>query len=336
MLGCLLSKRTAILPRFLAVRRMSSFGDHCPLVISPAQLRQIQGDGVAVLDATWHMPNVPRNPHKEFIAKHIPGARFLGLDEVASPHDLGLKHMMPSGEVFAKYCGKAGITPSSHVVIYDSHGIFSSPRALFMFRAFGHDRSSILDGGLPAWEAHGGPVEAGEPSEIPETNYPVPTLNEDVIRSYEQIVTNTAFNPDDEPIAELVVDARPRGRYTGAQPEPRPGLSSGHMPFARSLPFTTLLDAHQYTPAGASEPVSYTTIKSNAGLHEALEKAVGPAYAEAVLKGERGAVASCGSGMTAGVIWLALKLMGAERVALYDESWTGYALREGSKIEKGE
>lgn len=143
-------------------------------------------------------------------------------------------------------------------------------------------------------------------------------------------------------------------RFTGSQPEPRPGLSSGHMPYAKSLPFTSFLETRQYTPEGATEPVSYTTVKSNAGLHEALEKAVGLAYAEAILKGERGVVASCGSGMTAGVIWLALKLMGAERVGLYDEvrpalivhvmswlnqslqSWTGYALREGSKIEKGE
>ena len=108
-------------------------------------------------------------------------------------------------------------------------------------------------------------------------------------------------------------------RFTGSQPEPRPGLSSGHMPYAKSLPFTSFLETRQYSPEGATEPVSYTTMKSNAGLHEALEKAVGPAYAEAILKGERGAVASCGSGMTAGVIWLALKLMGAERVGLYDE-----------------
>ncbi len=91
------------------------------------------------------------------------------------------------------------------------------------------------------------------------------------------------------------------------------------MPFSKSLPFTSLLETREYTPEGASSPVSYTTMKSNAGLHEALEKAVGAAYAQAILKGERGAVASCGSGMTAGVVWLALKLMGAERLALYDE-----------------
>lgn len=91
------------------------------------------------------------------------------------------------------------------------------------------------------------------------------------------------------------------------------------MPYAKSLPFSDLLEKRTYTPQNATEPVSYTTLKSSAGLHEALERAVGPAYAQAILKGERGVVASCGSGMTAGVIWLALKIIGAERVALYDE-----------------
>lgn len=108
-------------------------------------------------------------------------------------------------------------------------------------------------------------------------------------------------------------------RFTGTQPEPRPGLSSGHIPFSKSLPFTTLLDDHTYTADGASEPSSYTTLKSSEGLHKALETAVGPANASAVLKGERGVVASCGSGMSAGVIWLAMRMMGVERLALYDE-----------------
>lgn len=115
-------------------------------------------------------------------------------------------------------------------------------------------------------------------------------------------------------------------RFLGTQPEPRPGLSSGHMPFSKSLPFTALLDTHTYTPEGASEPATYTSLKSSEGLHQALEDAVGPTYAQKVLKGERGVVASCGSGMTAGVIWLALRLMGAERVALYDEVSTALLL----------
>ena len=123
MLPQILSKRaTTGLPRFLTGRLMSSFGDHCPLIISPAQLRKIQNEDVKVLDASWHMPNVPRDPKKEFLAKHLPGARFLDLDEVASPHELGLKHMMPPPELFAEYCGtylliiNTGVLPT--VVMY--------------------------------------------------------------------------------------------------------------------------------------------------------------------------------------------------------------------------
>lgn len=117
MLAHLLSKRTTtILPRFLAARTMSSFGDHCPLLLSPAQLRLIQHEDVAVLDASWHMPNVPRNAKEEFVAKHLPKARFLDLDEVASPHDLGLKHMMPPPELFAEYCGASVSTPNNLIL----------------------------------------------------------------------------------------------------------------------------------------------------------------------------------------------------------------------------
>ena len=135
MLAHLFSKRTAILPRVLT-RRMSTFGDHCPLLLSPTQLRDLLPSGdVTVVDASWHMPNVPRNARKEYVNKHIPGARYLDLDEVANPHDLGLKHMIPAGKIFADYCGMRsvfvrryvnnrlrqsasnGIAPSSHVVL---------------------------------------------------------------------------------------------------------------------------------------------------------------------------------------------------------------------------
>ena len=130
----------------------------------------------------------------------------------------------------------------------------------------------------------------------------------------------------------LTYDLQTAVSWLGTQPEPRPGLSSGHIPFSRSLPFSTLLDTHSYTPSGSSDPVSYTTLKSNEGLHQALNNAVGPAYAQAVLKGERGVVASCGSGMTAGVIWLALKSLGAERVALYDEVGANLAIPSRDEI----
>ncbi|PCH33442.1 Rhodanese-like protein [Wolfiporia cocos MD-104 SS10] len=345
----------------------SVFGDACPLAVTPAQLRRLAPASVALLDASWHMPTSPRRPAAEFVKLRIPGARFLDLDAVASPHELGLKHMMPAPEAFAQACESFGITPESHVVIYDTHGVFSSPRALFMFRAFGHDRSSILDGGLPAWLAHGCPTESGEPAPVEKTTYPVPKLDASVVRDYAQIVSNARADPLRDSLADIVLDARSEERYLGTAPEPRPGLSSGHIPYSFSLPFTALLDtqplslfsASATSPApsapDASAPADpqppslpiplaekYTTLKTTTRMHEAVRAALGDALAEEVLAGRRGAVASCGSGMTAGVVWLALKMLGmgeqgaGKGPAIYDESWTGYAMRPESPIVKGE
>ncbi|OBZ78842.1 3-mercaptopyruvate sulfurtransferase [Grifola frondosa] len=328
MLAHLLSRRTALLPRFLSTKATptSVFGDACPLVITTAQLKRTPKlpASVSFLDASWHMPNAPRNARKEFVEKHIPGARFLDLDEVASPSELGLKHMMPSPEVFAKACEGFGISPASHVVIYDTHGVFSSPRALFMFRAFGHNRSSILDGGLPAWEAHGCETESGEPAPAPETAYPPPQLDAQIIKSYEDMVANAALDPASDPSAFSVLDARSRGRFLGTDPEPRPGLSSGHIPHACSLPFTAFLQRNA-APGGTE----YTSLRSSSAIIAELQDALGAARAQEVLEGRRSVVASCGSGMTAGVLWLGMQLAGWS-------SWTGYAMREGSKIEKGQ
>lgn len=312
------------------------FGDNCPLLISPSQLRGLlPSDQVTILDASWHMPNSPRNARAEFFTKHLPGAKYLDLDEVASSHELGLKHMMPGGEVFAKACENFGITPSSHVILYDTNGIFSAPRALFMFRAFGHTRSSVLDGGLPAWEAHGGSMESGESSPVNKSKYPTPTLDESVIRDYARMVSNSACDLASGDDVELVVDARSNGRWLGADPEPRPGLSSGHIPHSFSLPFQEFLETNSYTPPSAVSSSTYTTYRSPEVLHISLQNALGPDNAKAVLEGKRSIVTSCGSGMTAGILWLGLKRMGVERVGLYDESWTGYAMRKESQIDTG-
>ncbi|KAG8709585.1 hypothetical protein FRC09_000580 [Ceratobasidium sp. 395] len=291
-----------------------------------------------LVDATWFMPNVARSGLKEWKLRRLPGARFLDLDLVAAPNELGLKHMMPSGKDFAKACEELGIEPGSHVVFYDTHGIFSSPRALYMFKSFGHEKASVLDGGMPRWEDEGFPIETGEPAQFRPTKYAVPKLNESAVRSYEQMTANTKLDPKSSN-AELVLDARPYRRFTGEDPEPRPELSSGHMPHSRSLPFNTLLQKNEK---------GYTTFLPEDKLKQAFESAVGE---EA--KG-RPIVASCGSGMTAGTIWLAGQLLNKPVLAIYDEvryydsndttsnndknpqSWTGYAKRPESVIVKGD
>ncbi|KAI0336039.1 Rhodanese-like protein [Cubamyces sp. BRFM 1775] len=329
------------------------FGDHCPLVLTPSQLHRLKEvhkdpqTDLVVLDASWHMPNSPRKGAAEFLQVHLPSARFLDLDEVASPHPLSLSHMMPHPQTFADACSRLGISPSTHVVIYDSHGVFSSPRALYMFRAFGHHRSSILDGGLPGWQAHGGDTEGGEAKVNARvgSRYPPPVLKSELVKNYDQIVANSEVDPAKEPGAFYVLDARAKGRFLGKDPEPRPGLSSGHMPYAISLPFNAFLETHTVPesiaskvvrPGGQEGPYTYTRLRSTQGLLTALEEALGPERTQEVLSGKRQVVTSCGSGMTAGILWLGLKLLGVERVGLYDESWMGYAMRPESKIVKEE
>ncbi|KAF8640712.1 hypothetical protein AX17_000365 [Amanita inopinata Kibby_2008] len=275
------------------------------------------------------MPNSPRNARHEFASRRLPSAQFLDLDEVASQHKLGLQHMMPTERVFADACERFGIEPSSHVVLYDAHGIFSSPRALFMFRSFGHRNSSIVDGGLPLWRLEGYPIEQGPTSHVAKTTYPTPTFNAQAVRSYEQIVANSTLNPATDHNAELILDARSKGRYLGSDPEPRPGLSSGHIPHSLSLPFSVFLKKHV-----SDDGTEYTTLLPPLEMRKALEDAVGVERANLIIKGDLPVVTSCGSGMTAGILWLGLRLLGVEKVGLYDESWTGYAMRNTSKIEK--
>ncbi|PPR01321.1 hypothetical protein CVT26_015402 [Gymnopilus dilepis] len=321
--------RVLLPPAFLASRRMSSVS--APLLLSPRQANELKSKDtpVAFLDTTWFMPNSPRNAKQEFTSKRIPGSHFLDLDEVASSHELGLKHMMPDKHTFAHACEKLGISPSTHVVLYDTHGVFSSPRALFMFRTFGHTNSSVLNGGLPGWVHDQLPVDTAAPSEPHPTTYPPPDLKEEAIRSYDQIVANSKYDPSTNPQSELVLDARPKGRFTGTDPEPRPGLSSGHIPHSVSLTFNLFLQKNKTV-----DGQEYTTFRPVEDIRKALSDAVGPEETERILQGKRQVVTSCGSGMTAGVLWLGLQLLGVERVGLYDESWTGYAMRPSSLIEK--
>ncbi|KLT40839.1 Rhodanese-like protein [Cutaneotrichosporon oleaginosum] len=287
------------------------------------------------------MPNSPRNPDEEYHSgPRIPGARRFNLDKIADldpkTNPLGLGHMLPSLETFRDAAGKLGITPHTHVVLYDSIGVFSAPRGLFTFKAFGHDKVSVLDGGLPAWIDEGGDVDEGPPEvDWKPVAYTSGALNKDMVKSYADMVASAAGG-------DIVLDARSPGRFAGTDPEPRPGLSSGHMPRARSLPFGELL-----VPVGDGHP--YTSYKTPAELRAVLVRAVGGEEAWAALLDqgadaaggavERQMVFSCGSGMTACVGWLAAQIVAQEEgrvvsAAVYDESWTGYASRPESKIVK--
>ncbi|PWN52182.1 Rhodanese-like protein [Violaceomyces palustris] len=314
-----------------------------PLVISPKALETLVSkrdaqNNLRFLDATWFMPNLTpkRDAIQEFqLGPRIPNARFWDVDEIATkgPEVRNLPHMMPSAEVFAKAASDHGISKDTHVVVYDIHGVFSSPRTAFTFKAFGHSKVSVLNGGLPAWKSAGLPLEKGEPKEVKRVDYPVPTLTDGIIRSYEEMLANSRIGSR----GQTVFDARARGRFDGTAPEPRAGLSSGHIPNSLSLPFSDLLKK-QATASGEE----YIVLKDQVELWRLLSDTVGGMEALEKLRqassgGELACTNTCGSGMTAAAIWLALQEVGVQS-SIYDESWTGWASREseGAPIEKSE
>ena len=303
-----------------------------PLLITPKQLaaRIASKQSLCILDATWflRMPNAPvRNAHAEYLqGPRVPGSLFWDVDAVATTGEsvMNLPHMMPSGSMFAEAAAAKGITSDTHVVVYDRHGIFSAPRTAFTFSAFGHRAVSVLDGGLPAWIAAGETLDSHALSADPvppKASYPVPTLESGRVRSFEEMLHNTTLGSN----AQVVVDARPQARFDGTAPEPRPDMASGHIPNSLSLPFSAVLDTHEL------DGRTYTTMKPQHELWKIVASILGEEGMEKVrhdgsAKGSVGVTFSCGSGMTACILWLALQQLGING-AIYDESWSGWGRR---------
>lgn len=254
-----------------------------------------------VLDCTKYLPNeAPLDGRTEFLKAHIPGARFLDLDEVADQDD-PLPHMVPTPARFAKVIGALGVGNGTRVVCYDQKGLHGSPRGWWLLRLFGHDKVAALDGGLPKWRAEGRATEAGAPNAPTPASF-VPDLNTHRLAGIGDVKRIVAGNET----GTMVLDARSKARFDGTAPEPRPGLPSGHMPGAVSLPFTELL-----APDG--------TMKDPAAL-----RAI---FAARGADGARRMVTSCGTGVTACVLALGALRAGLPEPAVYDGSWTEWASR---------
>ncbi|KAI8060849.1 Rhodanese-like domain-containing protein [Gongronella butleri] len=269
-------------------------------------------DKVKVLDSSWHMPNANRDPFQEFLAKRIDGARFFGIDTIKDT-TVDLPHMLPTPEVFAQAVGDLGISNEDHVVVYDSVGTFSAARVYWTFKAFGHQGPvSILNGGLPAWERGGHAVVGGPVAAIERASYAVPTLQKDLVRDYATMLQHAKAAQAGNSTPQIL-DARALARFTGEAPEPRPGLSSGHMPGSICVPFQEVANAQgQY--------------KSDDELR-ALFESKGVDLTKPI-------ITSCGSGITASVLYVALERAGAKQVAVYDGSWTEYADKSDAIIVK--
>jgi thiosulfate/3-mercaptopyruvate sulfurtransferase len=261
---------------------------------------------VKILDATFKLPGVLPLPKDDYLAAHIPGAVFFDVDAV-SDHANPLPHMFPSAEQFGRDVGALGISNADTVVIYDAGGWVAAPRAWWMFLAFGHRDVRILDGGLKKWRAEGRAVDAGEATAKPATFKAGYDARR--VRSIEQMISNVASR------AEQVIDARPTDRFEGRVAEPRPGIRSGHIPGALSVPYGTLFDAE----TGTMKPL------------EDLRKA----FAGAGVDTAKPIVTSCGSGVSAGVLTLALYRLGVENTALYDGSWSEWGKADGPPVATG-
>ncbi|MCO5156147.1 MAG: 3-mercaptopyruvate sulfurtransferase [Aquamicrobium sp.] len=275
-----------------------------PLIASEELAALLRRGGVVVLDATFTMPGAAPDAAALYAQRHIPGAIRFDVDAVAD-RSSDLPHMLPSAEEFAEAVGAMGISNDSHVVIYDTPGLMSAGRAWWMFRTMGHEKVQVLDGGLRHWQAQGREVTSVVPD--PEPARYRARLDAAAVRNKAQLLANLAS------AAEQVIDARSADRFHARVPEPRPELRAGHIPGSLNLPFDRLTD-----PATGR-------------LRPADE--IRALFAGAGLRDDRPVVTSCGSGVTAGVLFLALALIGRTDVALYDGSWTEWGRPGDTPVE---
>lgn len=276
-----------------------------PPFVTTAWLAGRLGDpDIQIIDGSWYLPTQGRNARKEYEAGHLPGAIFFDIDAVAD-HSSRLPHMLPDEGSFGKQVGALGIASDKTLVVYDGAGLFSAPRVWWTLRLFGAKDVRILDGGLPSWRAEGLALETGVPEIAPATFVSSITsgLVADIGAVREALASAEA----------QVVDARPAPRFRGEAPEPRPGLRSGHMPGSVNLPATDIVSDGRLIA-----PSALATSFELAGID--LDKPV---------------IASCGSGVSAAVVVLAMAIIGKTDVALYDGSWADYGSRNDLPVATG-
>ena len=260
---------------------------------------------VKILDATFFLPDSGLNAEEEYKKKHIPNSVFFDINKIADPKN-PLPHMIPSKELFSIMMQNLGINNQDEIIIYDNSPLLSSARAWFLFRYFGHENIFILNGGLRNWEKSGGEI-TNKKTVIPKGDFQSKTEKKDLVVDLNQMISFSNNN------SKVILDARSYKRFIGEAKEPRPGLQSGHIPNSKSLPSSELI--------------------TNDGFIKSIEE-LDKIFSNNDIDTSEDIIATCGSGVSACVISVALYCLGKENIPIYDGSWTEWAT-SGQKIQTG-